>query len=87
MYLTIATMIIRSSSSIVLAGDDVKDVEVNFGMHVNVIESLEAAGAKLQHVYANEGGKWYGKYPRLSLLTCEVCFPCPNRSSDIQGPG
>jgi nucleoside-diphosphate-sugar epimerase len=48
-------------NAFVFTGDDTKDIEVNHGMHVNIIEGLEAAGANLQHVYANEGGKWYGQ--------------------------
>ncbi|KAK9810123.1 hypothetical protein WJX72_005112 [[Myrmecia] bisecta] len=42
-------------------GDHVKDVEVNFGMHKNIIEGLEAVGNTVQHVYFNAGGKWYGQ--------------------------
>lgn len=48
-------------NSFVFSGDDVKDIEINFGMHKNIIEGLEAAGCKLQHVYFNAGGKWYGQ--------------------------
>ena len=48
-------------NAFVFSGDDVKDIEINFGMHKNIIEGLEAAGSNLQHVYFNSGGKWYGK--------------------------
>ena len=43
------------------SGDDIKDIQINFGMHKNIIEGLEAAGCNLKHVYFNAGGKWYGK--------------------------
>ena len=55
-------------NSFVFSGDDIKDIEINFGMHKNIIEGLEAAGSKLQHVYFNSGGKWYGK--ALSANPC-----------------
>ena len=48
-------------NSFVFSGDDIKDIEINFGMHKSIIEGLEAAGSNLQHVYFNAGGKWYGK--------------------------
>ncbi|KAK9807612.1 hypothetical protein WJX72_004087 [[Myrmecia] bisecta] len=48
-------------NSYAMTGDHVKDVEVNFGMHKNIIEGLEAAGNPLQHTYFNAGGKWYGQ--------------------------
>ncbi|DBB11402.1 TPA: hypothetical protein ACH3X3_006818 [Trebouxia sp. C0006] len=48
-------------NAFVFSGDDVKDIEINFGMHKNIIEGLEAAGSNLQHVYFNSGGKWYGQ--------------------------
>lgn len=48
-------------NAFVFSGDDIKDIEINFGMHKNVIEGLEAAGCNLQHVYFNAGGKWYGE--------------------------
>ena len=48
-------------NAFVYSGDDVKDIVINFGMHKNVIEGLEAAGCNLQHVYFNAGGKWYGE--------------------------
>ncbi|KAL3141758.1 hypothetical protein ABBQ32_004438 [Trebouxia sp. C0010 RCD-2024] len=48
-------------NAFVFSGDDTKDIEINFGMHKNVIEGLEAAGSPLQHVYFNAGGKWYGQ--------------------------
>ncbi len=48
-------------NAFVFSGDDVKDIDINFGMHKNIIEGLEAAGCKLQHVYFNSGGKWYGE--------------------------
>ena len=52
-----------------------KDIEINFGMHKNVIEGLEAAGCSLQHVYFNAGGKWYGKspYALVVVLLTSLC--------------
>lgn len=53
-----------------------KDIEINFGMHKNVIEGLEAAGCPLQHVYFNAGGKWYGEPLHILLETStSVCDP------------
>lgn len=46
-----------------------KDIEINFGMHKNMIEGLEAAGCPLQHVYFNAGGKWYGEPFHILLET------------------
>lgn len=51
-----------------------KDIEINFGMHKNVIEGLEAAGSPLQHVYFNAGGKWYGKNPHALLVLTIACL-------------
>ena len=57
------TSVSTLQNSFVFSGDDVKDIEINFGMHKNIIEGLEAADCKLQHVYFNAGGKWYGEPP------------------------
>ena len=56
-------------NAFVFSGDDVKDIEINFGMHKSVIEGLEAAGCPLQHVYFNAGGKWYGKLLHVLIWT------------------
>ncbi|KAK9807751.1 hypothetical protein WJX72_008018 [[Myrmecia] bisecta] len=62
-----------------MTGDDVKDVEVNFGMHKNIIEGLEAAGNPLQHTYFNTGAKWYGAALGPILKT-------PSREDDPRHP-
>lgn len=44
--LTCIQSLLLVQNSYVATGDDAKDIEVNFGMHKNMIEGLEAAATR-----------------------------------------
>ena len=83
------TFSVAMQNAFVFSGDDVKDIEINFGMHKNIIDGLEAAGSKLKHVYFNAGGKWYGKPTHAHAPLCTSVItpvPCSLRQVDVLKP-